>query len=161
MSFSSNNEKCCAYFINKLVSFTSEKVKFNVFWNTSKIQSLFPLQDKVWHLSCVIYNGICSCGETYVGEIIRNFKIRQDEHNDVNKTSEPAKHLARKSEHEFSWYILAGAPVNTLKRKILEACFIKLIVPSLNGQLDHDVLMRLRNGVKWQYIIVFFNYCSF
>ena len=28
--FSSKNEKYCAYFINKLVSSTSEKVKFNV-----------------------------------------------------------------------------------------------------------------------------------
>ena len=130
-------------------------------WNTSKIQSLFPLKYKVWDLSCVTYNGICSCGENYVGEIIRNFKIRWDEHNDVNKTSKPAKHFARKIEQEFSWYVLAGAPVNTLKRKILEACLIKLIVPSLNGQLGHDVLMRLRNGVKRQYIIVLFNYCSF
>ena len=115
LSFSSNNEKCCACFINKLASFPSEKVKFNVFWNTSKIQSLFPLKDKVWHLSCVIYNGICSCGERYVGEIIRHFKIRWDEHNDVNKNFEPAKHLARKIEHEFSWYVLAGAPVEITK----------------------------------------------
>ena len=115
LSFSSNNEKCCACFINKLASFPSEKVKFNVFWNTSKIQSLFPLKDKVRDLSCAIYNGICSCGERYVGEIIRHFKIRWDEHNDVNKNFEPAKHLARKIEHEFSWYVLAGAPVEITK----------------------------------------------
>ena len=72
LPFSSKNEKYCAYFINKLVSFTNGKVKFNVVWNTRKIQSLFPLKDKVQHLSCVIYKGICSCGETYVGETIRN-----------------------------------------------------------------------------------------
>ena len=147
MPFSSKNEKYCAYFINKLVSFTSGKVKFNVVWNTCKIQSLFPLKDKVQHLSCVIYKGICSCGETYVGETIRSCKIRCDEHNDVNKNSEPAKHLAGNIEHEFSWFILARAPVNTLKRRILEAYFIKLIAPSLNEQLDNDVLMLFRNGV--------------
>ena len=106
------------------------------------------MKDKVWHLSCVIYNGICSCGETYVGEIIRNFEIRWDKHNDANKTSEPAKHLARKIEHEFSWYVLARGPVNILKRRILETYFIKLIVPSLHGQQGRDVLMLLRNGVK-------------
>ena len=72
LPFSSKNEKYCAYFINKLVSFTSGKVKFNVVWNRRKIQSLFPLKDKVQHLSCVIYKGICSCGEVYVGETIRN-----------------------------------------------------------------------------------------
>ena len=136
LPFSSKNENYCAYFINKLVSFTSGRVKFNVVWNTRKFQFLFPLKDK-----------LCSCGETYVGETIRNCKIRCDEHNDINKNSEPAKHLARNIEHEFSWFILARTPVNTLKRRILEAYFIKLIAPSFNEQLDNDVLMLFRNGV--------------
>ena len=34
LPFSSKNEKYCAYFINKLVSFTKRKVNFNVVWNT-------------------------------------------------------------------------------------------------------------------------------
>ena len=61
----------------------------------SVIQSLFPLKDKVQHLNYVIFKAICSCGEVYVGETIRNCKIRCDEYNDVNKDFEPAKHLAR------------------------------------------------------------------
>ena len=100
------------------------RFKFNFVWNTPKIQPLFWLRDKVQHLSCVIFKGICSCGERYFGEIIRNCKIRWDEHNDVNKSSEPAKHLARNIDHEFSWYALTRAPENTLKRRILEAYFI-------------------------------------
>ena len=83
----------------------------------------------------------------YVGETIRNCKIRWDEHNDVNKNSELAMHLARNIEHEFSWHVPAKAPENTLKRGILEANFIKLIVPSLNEQLANYVLMLFRNGV--------------
>ena len=67
-------------------------------------------------------------GETYVGETIRNCKIRCDEHNDVDKSSDPAKHLARNIEHEFSWYVLTRARENTITRRILEAYFIKLIV---------------------------------
>ena len=70
LPFFSKNERYCAYFISKLVCFTSGKVKFSVVWNTRKIQSLFPLKDKVQQLSCVIYKGICSCGETYVGETL-------------------------------------------------------------------------------------------
>ena len=61
--YSSKNEKYRAYFVNNLVSFTSGKVKLNVVWNARKIQSLFPLKDKVRHLDCVIHKGICSCGE--------------------------------------------------------------------------------------------------
>ena len=110
----------------------------------------FPLKDNVQHLRCVIYNDICSCGETYVGKTIRNCKIKWDEHNDVDKNSEPAKHLAVNIEHEFSWYVLTRAAENTL-----EAHFIKLIVLSLNEQLDNNVLMLFRNGVTWRrYILI-------
>ena len=89
--FFSKSQKYSAYFINKLVCFTSGKVKFNVIWNTRKIQSLFPLKDKVQYLNCVTYKGICSCEETQVGETIRNCKIRWD----PNKFSESAKYLAK------------------------------------------------------------------
>ena len=92
---------------------------------------LFPIKENVQLVSCVIYKGICLWGETYVGENIRNCKIRWDEHNEVNKDFESAKHLARKIEHEFSWYVLTRAPENTLKRRILKVYFIKLIVASL------------------------------
>ena len=142
MQFYLKNEKYCPCFIKILVSFT----KFNVVWNTCKTQFILSLKDKVQHLSCVIYKGICSCGETYVGETIRNCKIRWDEHNDVNTNSEHAKHLAINIDHKFSWYILTSTPENTLKRKILEAYFIKLIVPSLKEQLD-NMLMLFQNDV--------------
>ena len=88
----------------------------------------------------------------YIGETIRNYKVRWDEHNGVNKNSEPAKHLGRNIEYEFSWYVLTRAPENTLKKRILEAYFTKLIVPPLKEQLDNDVLMLFRNGLTWWYI---------
>ena len=69
LPLSSKNEKHSAYFINKLqISFTNGKVKFNVVRNICKIQSLFPLKDKIQHLSCVICKGICLCRETYVSK---------------------------------------------------------------------------------------------
>ena len=68
------------------------------------------------------------CVEIHVAETIRNYKIRWDEHNGVNKSSDTATHLARNNDHEFSWYVLTRAPENTLKRRILEAYFIKSIV---------------------------------
>ena len=63
------------------------------------------------------------------------------------KNSELVQHLARNIEHEFSWYTLASTPINTLKRRILEAYYIKLVIPSYNEQLDNDVLMPFRSGV--------------
>ena len=41
----------------------------------------------------MIYKGTCSCGETYIGETIRNASIGSGGHNDPTQKSEPAKHL--------------------------------------------------------------------
>ena len=56
--FSPSNESFVKTFVSKLNYFTNEKWKFNVVWNTRKVQSLFPLKDKVSPYSCVIYWGI-------------------------------------------------------------------------------------------------------
>ena len=75
-----NNEKFSKCFISKLQTFTSGKVKFNIIWNACKIQSLFNNKEKVRHLSCVIYKGVCSCHTDYVGETIRDAQIKWNEH---------------------------------------------------------------------------------
>ena len=41
----------------------------------------------------MIYEGECSCQESYIGETVRNVEIRWQEHEDTQKDSEPAKHL--------------------------------------------------------------------
>ena len=66
LPFSPSNESFVKTIVSKLNYFTSEKCKFNVVWNTRKVQSLFPLKDKVNHYSCVIYWGDCSCDQHYV-----------------------------------------------------------------------------------------------
>ena len=58
----------------------------------------------------MIYKGACSCGETYIGETIRNTSIRWEEHNDPTKKSEPSKHLKNNFYHEINWAILCKAP---------------------------------------------------
>ena len=53
------------------------------------MQSLFNNKDKVQHLSCVIYKGVCSCGADDIGETISNVKIRCNEHESrIDKNSE-------------------------------------------------------------------------
>ena len=141
------NDEDIKRFINHLTIITKEKFEFIVLWTTSAIQSLFPIKDKVCHISCVIYQGICSYGATYIGEAERNASIRWSEHNNINRNSEPTKHIAANTTQVFSWKVISVAPKNALKRKLLEAMIIRLHNPSLNEQLETKSLIFFRNGV--------------
>ena len=99
-------------------------------------------------LSCVIYESVCSCFADYIGETIWNVKMRWNEHESgIDKNSECFKHLQEHFSHGFHWSIVSIAPRNTFKRKMLEAYFIKIMVPSLNSQMNNNVLTLFRNGV--------------
>ena len=147
LPFSNKNKQFSKKFCEKLEFYTNGKVKFNIIWATRKIKSLFKIKDNVKHLSCVIYQGICSCGNNYIGETIRNAVTRIDEHEQPNGKSEPSKHIKNNTGHKSDWMILSRAPAHRLKRKILEAYFIKQLNPSLNDQLDSEILTLFRLGV--------------
>ena len=91
--------------------------------------------------------GICSCGHIYLGETIRNGVTRIDEHEQPNGKSESSKHLKINPGHKLDWMTLSRAPSHCLKRKIIEAYFIEQLNPSLNHQLDSELLILFRNGV--------------
>ena len=80
LPFSNKNEHFSKKFCEKLEFYTNGKVKFKIIWSTRKINSLFKIKDNVKHLSCVVYHGICSCGNNYIGETIRNAVTRIDKH---------------------------------------------------------------------------------
>ena len=145
--FSNKNEHFSKKFCKKLEFYTNGKVKFNIIWSRRKIKSLFKIKDNVKHLSRVVYQGICSCVNNYIGETIRNVVRRIDEHEQSNGKSEPSKHLKNNPGHQFNWMILSRAPSHCLKRKILEAYFMKELNPSLNDQLDNEILTLFRHGV--------------
>ena len=115
--------------------------------STRKIKWLFKIKDNVKHLSCVVYHGICSCGNNYIGETIRNVVTRIDEHEQPNGKSEPSKHLRNNPGHQYNSMILSRALSHRLKRKILEAYFDEHLKPSLNDQLDSKILTLFRQGV--------------
>ena len=50
----------------------------------------FKLKSRNPHSSCVIYEGVYSCQESYIGETVRSVKIRWK---DTKKDSENAMHL--------------------------------------------------------------------
>ena len=105
------------------------------------------MKDKVKHHKNVIYKRECSCKETYIGETKRNVVTRWNEHNSNTEKSEPSKHLVRNPGHEFNWSIIALAPNDTRKRRILEAFYIATCNPSLNDHKDIKSLSLFRNGV--------------
>ena len=44
----------------------------------------------------------CNFGQIYIGKTARNLKVRVNEHSDVNKQSESAKHIRKHSKHKFT-----------------------------------------------------------
>ena len=79
MPYCEQKEIACKRFIKPFHQFTGEKYGMAVKWLkwlTKKVKSLFSLKDCNLHPSCKIYKGICSCGEIYIGETIRNVEER-------------------------------------------------------------------------------------
>ena len=104
------------HFSKKFCEFyTNGKVKLNIIWATTKIKSLFKIKDNVKNLSFVIYQGICSCGNNYIGETIRNAVTKIYEREQPNGKSEPSKHLKNSPGHKLDWMILSRAPSHRLK----------------------------------------------
>ena len=108
-------------------------------WEASALTtapSLHPkLKDKNTHPSHFIYKGECICGQTYIGETARNLEVRVNEHSDVDKHSEPAKHIRKHPNHKLTWEVLTTAQ-SRLKRRIKEAFYISRFRPELNKQVQ-------------------------
>ena len=123
-------------FIRKLEGFTREKYSFVIIWKTRNIRSLFNLKDKTSHVSSVVYERKCNCWRKIIGETGRNVTIRWDEHSDIDKNSDPAKHLNEFTEHRFNWKILRRVPNKVRQRNIDEAYYVMCLCPTLNNQLE-------------------------
>ena len=87
------NETLSKRFIKKFHEFTNNSYEIRIKWITKKVKQLFKLKSKNPHPSCVIYEGVCVCEQTYIGETRRNVELRWEEHENTSKDSEPAKHL--------------------------------------------------------------------
>ena len=99
------------------------------------------------HPSCVIYEGVCSCQESYIGETVRNVEIRWQEHEDTQKDLEPSKHLKNNPTHSFIWNVLLLATSIRRIRQNMEASMIALKRTSLNERAESKTLLLFRNGV--------------
>ena len=145
--FCQQNESLSKKFLEKFHKFTNDKFTLLIKWQTKKVRNLFRVKSKNLHPSCKIYFGECSCGETYVGETVRNVEVRWAEHNSSKGKSEPSKHLQINNDHAFVWRIISSAPKNSRERKNLEASIIAIKRPSLNNQIETKTLQLFRNGI--------------
>ena len=122
-------------FIRKLEVFTEEKYSFAIIWKTRNIRSLFNLKDKTSHDSSVVYEGKCNCGKNYFGEEEQNITKKWDDHCDIRKNSEPAKHLYQFPENRFNWKTLRRVLNKVPERKAHEVyCIMCLSPPQLIHQ---------------------------
>ena len=90
------------------------------------MKQLFELKSRNPHPACVIYEGGCVCEQKYIGETGRNVELQWEEHENISKNSELAKHLKENLSHKFSWKILFAAPENKRIRNIFETSEIAL-----------------------------------
>ena len=141
------NETLLKRLTKKFHEFTNNSYDVRINWITKKVKQIFKLKSKNSHPSRVIYEGVCVSEQTYIGETKRNVELRWEEHENICKDFEPAKHLKENLSHKFSWKVLFAAPVNKRIRKILEAFEIALKRPSLNEQIDSKKLLLFRNGI--------------
>ena len=92
-------------------------------------------------------SGDCSFEQNNIGETVCNVEIRWNEHEGKSSKYEPAKHLKKNPTQKFRWNVIRKAPQNFRKRRILEVDLIKTICPTLNEQLDNDILTLFRSGI--------------
>ena len=76
------------------------------------MRNLFRTKTKNHHLACRIYEGVCTCKGIYIGQTKGNVEIRWEEHSDINKISQPFRHLNSNPMHGFTWKVLMTAPIN-------------------------------------------------
>ena len=105
--------------ICKLEEYTNYKAKFRYSWKTRKLPSLFPLKDPIVYKENVIYKETWTSKEFYIGETKRNTEVRWNEHCSFKKSSEVRDHLLINPDHNITWHIIAKAPAQTFKWKIL------------------------------------------
>ena len=144
--FCEKNEILLKTFLKKFDAYTNSRFRVSVKWLTKKTKTLFPLKDRNTHPACKVYEGLCSCGVSYVGETKRNVEQRWSEHRPPHR-SEPANHLEVNPTHSFTWKVINDAPLNDRERKNLEALIIAIKRPVLNEQVDSNLLCLFRFGI--------------
>ena len=133
--------------MQKFYTFTRSKFVLWIKWITRKLKTLFKFKGKCVHPACEIYYSVYCCGQTYIGETIRNVETRWNEHTMPSNKSNPSKQLNSNITHHFSWSFICNVSVKKLTQKILKAYFIALLKLTPNDQAKSYLLHLLKNEI--------------
>ena len=142
-------------FVGRFSSFAQRKIRIlskrfcksisiKLVFNSFKLSCLFSTKDKIPLAlrSRVVYKFTCaSCNTRYIGETIRHFSQRINEHLFKDKSSHVFKHLASsvscKNTASAECFEILDTATNNYELKIKEALFINSYKPELNTQVKH------------------------
>ena len=80
-------------------------------------------------------------------ETKRNSVVRRNEHCSLRKTSEVEDNLLVNPDYNITWKIITKAQIQTFKRKLLEAFYIRKFEPTFNSQKDIRITHLFGNGI--------------
>ena len=140
------NEEFSKRFMKQFDVFTDNNYDIRIKWVNKKFKQLFKPKSRNLHPSFVIYEGVYSCQESYIGETVRNVEIRWQEHEDTQKDSEPANYLKNNPTHSFTWKVVL--PTSSIRRirQNMEASIKSLKRSSLNELSESKKLSLFQNG---------------
>ena len=127
-------------------------VKTCITYEGTKLSTQFLVKDrtKFEHRYNIVYfsrSSNVTCNETYVGETDRRIKEHIIDHNKRHKSSHLLKH-AHESQHTHVWKdnfkILNGNYKSSVKRKISEVLYIRILKPTLNVK-EKSIRLELYN----------------
>ena len=78
------NKKLSKCFIKNFHELTNSSYEIRIKWITKKMKQLFKLKSRNPHPACVIYEGVCVCEQSYIGETRRNVELRWEEHENTS-----------------------------------------------------------------------------
>ena len=93
-------------------AFTKEKYDSRIVWETKKVRQLFPLKEQVPYPSCKSMTESILYKKNYIGKTKKNVITHWNDHENLNKHSEPTKHLFQHPDHVFQWKVLVSGPMN-------------------------------------------------
>ena len=83
------NETLSKRFIKKFHELTNNSYEIRTKWITKKVKQLFKLKSRNPFPSCVIYQGVCVCEQTYINET--RLELPREERENTSKDSTSAK----------------------------------------------------------------------